>query len=158
VTNYCQVEDPNNLRFCNQTQFHIPYLTGFRILGNYPLPYGFRVSGVFQSTPGGAAGVPDLPTNYVVTRVIVPTLTQASVTVRLDQPGTQLYSQINQLDFGVSRDIKTGRLSWQPKFEVANALNTNPVLTQVTSFGPALGTPQTILAPRLVRLYITVKF
>jgi hypothetical protein len=158
VTNYCQVEDPNNLRFCNQTQIHIPYLTGFRILGNYPLPYGFRVSGVFQSTPGGAAGIPDLPTNYVVTRVIVPTLTQASVTVRLNQPGTQLYPQINQLDFGVSRDIKTGRLSWQPKVEVANALNINPVLTQVTSFGPALGTPQTILAPRLVRLYITVKF
>jgi hypothetical protein len=154
----CQVEDPNALRFCDQTAAPIPFLTSFRAFGTYALPYGIRLSGVFQSTPGGTAGVPDLPTNYIVNRAIVPNLTQASVTVRLDTPGTQLYDQINQLDFSVSKSLRAGRFAFEPKIEVANLLNVNTVLTQVTSYGSALGTPQTILPPRVVRFFLQVKF
>jgi hypothetical protein len=154
----CQVGDPNALRFCDQTAFHMPFLTSLRAFGTYALPYGIRLSGVFQSTPGGTSGVPDLPTTYIVNRSIVPNLTQASVNVRLDTPGTQLYDQINQLDFGVSKVLRTGRFSFEPKLEVANLLNVNTVLTQVTSYGSALGTPQTILPPRVVRLFVQVKF
>jgi len=40
----------------------------------------------------------------------------------------------------------------------ANLLNVNTVLTQVTTFGTALGTPQTILPPRVARLFLQVKF
>jgi hypothetical protein len=154
----CQVEDPNALRFCDQTALPIPFLTSFRAFGTYALRYGIRLSGVFQSTPGGTAGVPDLPTNYIVNRIIVPGLTQASVTVRLDTPGTQLYNQINQLDLSISKNFRAGRWALEPKLEFANLLNVNTVLTQVTSFGSALGRPQTILPPRVARLFLQVKF
>ena len=158
LTVTCQVADPNLLRFCDQTQFHIPFLTNFRAFGTYLLPYGLRLSGVFQSTTGGSAGVPDLAENYVVTHAVLPTLTQASVTVRLNQPQSTLYQQINQLDLNISKVFHTGSVSWEPKVDFANLWNVNPVLTQTTTYGPSLGTPQTILPPRLVRFNLLMKF
>lgn len=40
------------LRYCDQRQFDIPWLTNFKLSGAYPLPYRLRVSAVFQSTAG----------------------------------------------------------------------------------------------------------
>ena len=53
ISTICDVTDPNSLRFCDQAQFDIPWRTLFKVAGTYPLPYGLRVSGVFQSTPTG---------------------------------------------------------------------------------------------------------
>src|SRR5262249_32203696 len=51
LTSSCDVEDPNNLRFCDYTQYDIPFQTLFKLAGTYPLPHGMRVSGTFQHTP-----------------------------------------------------------------------------------------------------------
>ena len=51
ITKTCDVEDPNNLRFCDQNQFDVPMLTQFKLSGTYPLIYGIRFSGSFQSSP-----------------------------------------------------------------------------------------------------------
>ena len=40
VTKYCDVEDPNSLRFCDQSQLDIPHLVTMKLAGTYPLPYG----------------------------------------------------------------------------------------------------------------------
>src|SRR5262249_44492342 len=77
----------SGLLYCDQSKLDIPFLTTFKLSGSYPLPYGVRVSGVFQSTPGDA-----LTTTYVVTAANFRTITgvtmgQSSVTVRLNKPG-----------------------------------------------------------------------
>jgi hypothetical protein len=154
----CEVDDPNALRFCDTTALDTPFLTSFRFVATYQLPRDIRVSGVFQSAPGGAASEPIYPTNYIVNRTIVPNLTNASVTVRLDEPGSQRYPQINQLDFVVGKNFRRGRVQLIPRLEVANTLNVNTVLVQVTSFGSSLGTPQRILPGRTARLNLLVKF
>lgn len=46
----------------------------------------------------------------------------------------------------------------QPKLEIANVLNVNPVLNQVTTFGSSLGRPNTILQARVARVVVHVKF
>jgi hypothetical protein len=154
----CEVDDPNDLRFCDETELDIPYLTSFRIVGTYQLPYAIRLSGVFQSTPGGSSGQPIYGISYIVNRTIVPTLTNPSVTVRLDEPGSQRYEQINQLDFAIGREFQVGKVRLTPKVEIANTLNVNPITTQVTTFGSAFGTPQGILPGRVARINVAMKF
>ncbi len=157
----CEVDDPNQQRFCDDTEFPIPFRPSLRVVGNYTLPYAITFSAVFQSSwANGNNQVEDsiLPTNYLVTRAIVPTLTQPQVTIRLDEPGTQYRDQINQLDVTMGRTFRSGRAQIRPRLEIANVLNANPVRSEVTTFGPALGTVTAILPGRLVRANIQVKF
>ena len=88
--NNCEVDDPNQLRFCDESS-SIPYQSVFKVSGSYPIAYGINVSGTFQSYPGNpinvqAAGeviAPEvgLAVNYTVTRAVVPTLTQPQIVV-----------------------------------------------------------------------------
>jgi hypothetical protein len=157
VSNICQVTDPNSLRFCDQTQYPVPWLTLFKIAGTYPLPYGFRLSGIFQSTPNAP-----LTQIYVVTRAQAPGLTQASVNVPLNQPGSLYNDRVNQLDFTLARIFKSPfgarTIQWRPEVALYNSLNANPVLSQIATFGPSLGNASSILNPRVLRLGLTVQF
>jgi hypothetical protein len=157
VSSICDVTDPNSLRFCDQTQFDIPWRTLFKVAGTYPLRWGLTVSGIFQSTPTAA-----LTTTYLVTRAIAPTLTQPSVSVPLTEPGSRYNDRVNQLDitfgrlFKMNVGSKTTRL--RPEVALYNALNANPVLSQLTVWGPTLGNVSTILNPRVVRFGLTFQF
>ena len=131
----------------------VPMLTQFKLVGTYPLPLGIRFSGTFQSQPGTERIV-----TYEVTRTLVPTLVQPRVLVRLTEPGSSYNDRVNQMDLSISKTIRTGKATIQPEASLFNALNANPVLAQVNTFGPALGNAQTILAPRLLRLGLTMRF
>jgi len=54
--------------------------------------------------------------------------------------------------------VKVGQLRLTPQVDIFNALNANPVLSQVATFGASLGSPATILSPRLVRFQMKVQF
>jgi len=149
----CDVQDPNNLPYCDQTQYEVPLRTLARVSGTYELPFGIRTSAVFQSVPGAFRQL-----TYVVTRAVLPTLTQASVNARLNAPNTLFLDTVNQLDLSFSKSVRTSGIEVRPEVSVFNALNANPVLTQVNTFGPALGNVQAILAPRLLRLGLTIRF
>ena len=43
TTVYCEVDDPNSLRFCDQRDLDMPYLYQFKLAGTYPLPYGIQL-------------------------------------------------------------------------------------------------------------------
>ena len=163
VTNNCQVDDPNgalvtgfvanSLRFCDQTQLDIPFLTTFKVVGNYPAPYGIRLAVVFQSLPGNAR-----PINYSVGRAIVPTLTQASVNVQLDPTGESYFDRINQFDVSVGREFVFGNTRLTPKLNLYNLLNVNPILNEITTFGSSLGRPTSVLPARVIHINMIVKF
>jgi hypothetical protein len=168
----CQVDDPNRLRYCDA---HYPFVSHYKLSGTYPLPLGFRLSGVFQSVPGtqsardGGNVGKDLSIAYSVGRAIAPGLTQATVNVQpLNEPGTVYLDRVNQLDFAVSRDFRRGRFMVRPQFDFFNALNTNAI-TQVNqsygtpaqmqqAFGPEVFQPQSILNPRLIRFNVRVSY
>ena len=71
-------------------------MTQFKLSGTYPLPYKFRLSGLFQSLPGtqsardGGNVGKDISETYSVGRAIAPGLTQTTVNVRLNEPGIGL--------------------------------------------------------------------
>ena len=149
----CEVDDPNNLRFCDQNLLDIPTDKNFKLAGSYPLPWQITASAVFQSVPG-------LPRNitYVVTRAQVPQLTLSSVTVPLSAPGEQYLPRLNQLDLKFGKLFRYRGTSIQPQLGIFNATNEATVLAQNNSFGPTLDRVQSILAGRVVRLSVQVDF
>jgi hypothetical protein len=157
-----RVADPNGFRFCDQSAFGMPYRTMFKAAGTYPLPYGFEISGSFQSYPGGSQLVDDdepwLDVDYNVTRSILPALVQSSVTVPLIQPGTKYLPRMNQLDVRFGKVIRVGRVRVRGQFDVFNATNSSSILAMGETYGPALDRVNQILPGRIYGLSMRVDF
>ncbi len=180
LTSSCEVEDPNSLRFCDHRKLDIPYQTQLKVAGSYPLPLAIQLSGSWQGypgTPGGTArqdGVydpalnrvpdPSLNVDYNVTPAVVRvsnptvTLTQASVTVPLLQPGTKFLDRWNQIDVRLARKFQIGKIRMQGQFDMFNLLNGSNVLTTVETFGATLDRPTSILQGRLLAFGAQVNF
>lgn len=154
ITKACVVENPNLLRFCDLSQYDIPFTTNLKLFGAVPLPwYGMRVGMVFQSRPGA-----DQPLNYTVTRAQAPALsTVSSVSVRLNDPGKDYFDRQAQLDIQLSGVLKTGKVRIKPQIDVFNVLNANSVISATNQF-PAQGAPLDIQWGRLARLGLQIDF
>ena len=127
--------------------------TQFKLAGSYPMKWDIRVSATIQSTPGTERSI-----TYQVTRTQIPTLTQASVNVRLNEPGTEFNDRVNQLDLSVTRPFRSGRFVFRPELSLFNLLNANPVTTQTNVYGPNLGNAVLVLPPRLLRIGLNMDF
>ncbi|PWT84741.1 MAG: hypothetical protein C5B57_04285 [Blastocatellia bacterium] len=94
----------------------------------------------------------------VVNALVVPGMNQATFSVPLIAPDTEQTPRLNQVDFAVSKRIAVGRLRFEPKLDVFNALNSSDYFTVrsttfqptsvpgVSALGPG-GTPTAYLAP-----------
>jgi hypothetical protein len=173
VSNTCEVEDRNFLRYCDQAAIGIPYYTQIKVNGNYQLPWRLSVSGTLQSYPGDArnstvdgttalnngtilAEDPSLRVVWSVDRTLFKsltgqTLTQSSINVPLNAPGTKFLGRQNQLDIRLKRLFTVRGLTLEAQADAYNALNTGVVLTAVQTFGSALDRPASILQGRLFR-------
>jgi hypothetical protein len=134
----------------------------FKLAGTYPLPYGFEISGSFQSYPGGSQDVDNnehwLDVDYIVTPSIVPGLVQSSVTVPLIQPGTKLLPQMNQLDVRFGKLFNVGRVRLRGQFDIFNATNSSSILEFVETYGPSLDNISRILPGRVFGLSTRIDF
>jgi hypothetical protein len=81
-----------------------------------------------------------------------------STLVPLVASGTRYLERWNQLDISGRRDFKRGRYTLTPQLDVYNAFNGAAIQTEVTTFGPDQGKPQTILNGRLLRLVAQLKW
>jgi Carboxypeptidase regulatory-like domain len=189
MTISCDQYDPNKLRFCDQTgqtfqQYGAtprpPFTNDFKLSGNYPLPYGIEVSGVFLSLAGKGnsynAQDPSLGVYWSVpasvfpngqrTRVVTSSailLAGGAVTaapgVDLIAPGTKYEPRWNQLDLSVKRTFRLpGGRQVQGQAAVFNVLNGSAVLQEIQSYGSSLGQPQVALQARLLRLALLIEF
>ena len=154
IVQSCEVDNLNSLRFCDESQYSVPLLTNFKLSGTYPVPlFGLRVSAVFQSVPGAERLI-----TYQVSRAQLPALTQATVNVRLNEPGTEYNDRINQLDFTVSKSFKSRGIDFRPEAAIFNMLNASPVTGQTNTYGANLGRVTSVLNARLVRVGFTATF
>ena len=174
TTVYCEVEDPNSLRFCDQRDLDMPYLTQFKLAGTYPLPWGIALSGSWQGLPGVPVGTarqdveyvpaqnrvpdPSLNVEYIVNRTQIPNLTVASVTVPLITPGEEFLDRRNQVDVRLTKSVTISRVKLQGQFDIFNLLNASTILSQTETFGSALGRPTAILQGRLFAVGLQVTF
>ncbi|MQA28438.1 MAG: hypothetical protein GEU82_01170 [Luteitalea sp.] len=155
------LSNPNTFRYCDQTEFDIPFRHNFKLAGSYPLPAGLRVGATFLSNAGAVAGDianASLAVNWAVPATLFPGGRTQAVTVGLIPPGSEYLERWNQLDLEVKKSFRLGRVQIEPAVELYNTLNSNVVLTQNQSFGSTLGQPQRVLQGRLVRLSSQIRF
>jgi hypothetical protein len=149
----CQVDNPNEFRFCDQTDYGMPFITSFKLSGHYPAPYGVQIGAVYQRIPGN-----ERETRYSVNSAIAPGLTAATLLVTLSEPGSSYYDAVHQLDVSLGKTFRTRGVRITPKVDLFNALNVSTVTSEVITFGPTLGRPTGILMGRLIRFGATVDF
>jgi hypothetical protein len=87
-------------------------------------------------------------------------MTVSSLSVPLVAPMTEYGDRINQLDFSITKTIKVGRVSFQPKLDFFNLLNVSPVISvRGQNFGTtAYNQPSSVLVGRVYQLGAIVKF
>jgi hypothetical protein len=156
------IDNPNNLRFCDDMQNDIPFSKQFKLAGSYPLPWGIQLSGSFQSneSPSGTFGYTTAniaTTQYMsITRgssrypsncpapcpagqVILPStfigspLTPTSLVVPLVPANRYFLDRINQLDFKVAKNFKVSRFNVQPQLEIFNVNNSAAMISTVSN-------------------------
>jgi hypothetical protein len=165
----CDQDDPNLLRFCDQTGKlfqeygkveHIPFKPEFKLAGSHPLPKRFEASVSFISFPGLSRSVTwavpasRFPGGQRTQAVTVGASPSGSLTSPggLIPPGTKFNDRWNQLDVGVKKSFKVGKWAMEGSAMVFNALNFSPILSFNNAFGSSLDTPLSNLQPRLLRL------
>ncbi|MFN7981468.1 MAG: carboxypeptidase regulatory-like domain-containing protein [Vicinamibacterales bacterium] len=185
ISKTCQTEDPNNMTYCDQSQYDIPMYTQFKLNGSYTLPWKLQAAMSFQSYNGDARnGSNDgaIPATSMVDpslRVIWNmaradflaataaagynngagvTLTQSSVNVQLQAPGSKLLDRQNQADIRLKRTFQFGRVQLEAQADAYNAFNSGVVLSRVQTYGTRLDVPATILQGRLFRFGIQTRW
>jgi hypothetical protein len=101
---------------------------------------------------------PSLNVNYVVDRTIVPTLTQASVTVPLIKPGTKYLDRLNQVDVRLAKRFQFGKVRFQGQLDIFNVLNSSTVLGVFETFGTSLDRPTQLVQGRLFATGVQMSF
>ena len=96
----------------------------------------------------------------VVGALVDPRLNVASTSVPLVPPQTEFGDRINQLDLNVTKTIRMGRTTVQPKIDFFNLLNQSSVYAVRTlNHGtPAYNQPSSILVGRVFQLGAILKF
>lgn len=150
ASNSCDVFNPNDQRFCDTSPYDIPWQPTFKLSGVYPMPFGIRFSGVFQSA------LFEYSDSYLINRTVAPGLIQPSVTVQLSAPGSTFYPRATQLDIGIARKFRVGKTTITPTLEFFNLFNSSTVQTWVTAYGPNLHNVNTNMLGRLIRPQVTV--
>ena len=162
----CEDPDPNQLYNCDQSLFDLPLRHAVKLIATYPFPYGIQVGAVLQSYPGAAVPVSwSVPANVFPggRRTQAVTLSTSVVGTgytgsSLSDPGTEYLPRWNQLDLSFRKSFTVGRLYLDGSLDMFNATNSSVVLSQIQTFGTSLGTPQSILQPRLLRISSTIRF
>jgi hypothetical protein len=149
----CANSDPNTLRYCDQSQYGVPFQSDFKFAGSHPLPYGVQLGASLASY----AGLP-LAVNYSVPAAAFPGGRTQSVTVNLVPPGSKFLDRWTQLDLSFRKVFTVGRLKIDGALDMFNALNSNVVLAENQNFGSTLGQPQAVLQGRLLRISSQIKF
>ncbi len=150
-------DNPNLDRFCDQRETGVPFRAQFKLAGSYPLPwFGIQLGGSFQSYPGAVLGTTNQlsgstwlitpTTRYGATcpgpctpgALVMPALTEASLTVPLRPFGTEFLNRLNQLDLRGSKNFTVGRTRLEAQVELFNVMNSDAALTvRGTNFGTA---------------------
>ena len=153
-------DNPNTLRFCDQRELDTPFRHDFKVAGNVPLPLQISVSAVMLSYSGNPLNVnwQISPTTRVNGALVIPNMTESSLTIALIPPNSKFLDRWNQLDLAVKRSFKFGRREVMADVNLFNALNSGVVLGENQTFGTALGTPSSILKNRMLRLAVQAKF
>jgi hypothetical protein len=148
--------------YCRQQE---AFLTDGKVVWSYLVPKAnVQISGLFLSRPGPAISANRVTPNAEVRESLGRDLSRnlQNVTVNLVTPGTLYGDRRNQLDLRFTRPFRVQQVRIGPSFEMYNALNANPVLTENAAYRNATISgwriPTSILPPRFVKFSLQIDF
>ena len=154
-----------SLLYCHGAE---AWLTRIKFSGSYTLPrVDVQVSGAFRSeaAPSEGAARPEIAANFQATNAdVLPSLGRnlagaaRNVTVNLIAPGSEYGERVNQLDLRLAKLLRFGRTRTTVSADVYNILNSNAVLAQNNTFGPAWQNPSVILGARFIKFNVQFDF
>jgi hypothetical protein len=135
-------------------------LTNLKLFGSYVIPrIDVQLSGTFQSLPG-----PQLAAEYTVTNAVATPLlgrplsgSAANATVNIVEAGDLYGERRNQLDMRVAKILRFNQTRLTAGIDIANVLNTNPVLSESAAYD-SWRAPQEILTARFVKFSLNLAF
>jgi hypothetical protein len=130
-----------------------PFLTQWKGLASYTLPYGIRVSGTFQSLYGPPIVATNIynNANRATTTTLARPFTTGQATVNLYEPVSKYGDRLNQIDLRLTKIVNLGRGRLDLNVDFFNAFNSDAVIGELGSFGPAWRLPLTVIQPRFVK-------
>lgn len=141
------------------------FLTDGKLVWSYIVPkVNVQVSGLYFSRPGPAISANRVVPNAEVRPSLGRDLARnaPNVTVNMVAPGTLFGDRRNQLDIRIARPFRVQQLRIAANFELYNALNANPVLTENATYRDATiagwRIPTSILPPRFIKLSFQLDF
>ncbi len=175
TVNCTSPDNPNSLRFCDDTANGIQYSQNLKLAGSYPLPAGVTVSAALQSNESPASTrtmVFTRATRYPATcpspcpagALIVPTgvaLAQSSLTIPLEPAANTRVERINQLDLKFAKNFRVQHVTFAPTLELFNIFNADTIVSYVsTSALSATGylKPNSIVQGRLIGIGAQVRW
>jgi len=137
--------------------------TGVTALASYTFPkIDVLVSGTFQNQPGVQINAnattcltqPNPPTSCTAFTNDLGRAFSGGATrsINLIPAGEVFTERLNQIDLRFAKLLRFNGTRTSINFDFYNILNSNSVLTENNTFGPAWRTPQSILLPRLFKL------
>jgi len=150
------LNDPNFTAFSNGIVGNDSDVA-FRLSGSYQIPGDVMIAGSLVSN----AGYPFIST-YSVTRAAAAAvgvnLTRASQLVALSQRGDERLPNMTLADISISRTFKFGPRRFVPRFDIFNLMNSNTADSIATGVGGTYLVPQTIVAPRVMKVGFAINF
>ena len=151
------LNDPNFTTYTNGIVGNDSDLA-FRLSGSYRLPWDVSLAATLVSN----RGYPFIST-YSVTRAAAAAagvaLTRASQTVILSDRGDERLNAVNLIDLRISRAFRFDqRRKIEPQIDIFNLTNSNVADSNSPAVGATYLVPQTIIAPRIIRVGFSVNF
>jgi hypothetical protein len=143
-----------------------------KLLGVYPLPLGFQISGVFQNLPGIHVITSNSP-NYCATTScrtytnaeIAPSLGRnlaagpaGTVILPIVAPQALFEERLTQLDVRFIKGVRVGRASIKGTLDIYNVFNSSSVQRVNGTFGAGYRNALVIMAARLAKIGAQVEF
>jgi hypothetical protein len=136
-----KIDNPSTY-LCHKVGSWLPQV---KMIGSHPLPWGFRVSGTYQTMvidpiSNGTSNL-GFVANYVATNAVVsPSLGRnlagtSNVTVNVLEPGAIYDERTHQFDLRFTRTFNRGRRSLQVNVDLYNVFNANFVATRNGNYG-----------------------
>jgi hypothetical protein len=141
-TNSCDVDNPNDLRFCDRRP---PFRTLYKASAGYTLPYDLQLSASLQAVPGNDISATYRVSNAIAGRTILPS---GFVNVNLVEPNTMFYDYQTQVDGRVARSFRIGRQRLQAYMDFFNLFNSSSVVSVNTTYGTNWLRPLVVLQAR----------
>jgi hypothetical protein len=133
-----------------------------KLLGTYPLPWGFAASATYQNLPGPAI----FATYTVSSSVIAPSLgrslsagSAATVSVPLLEQGQLYGDRVSQLDARLSKNFRfTTRRHINALLDFYNLFNVGPLLGVNSTYGPVWLKATALMPGRFIKFGVQMDF